>query len=113
MTHNPGSEPFPYWIVEGLPVIRPLRTHSGKVDPLSSSCRDGQCDLPESFHQEDVPFGVLDSREEKSVAVRREAGPPDDEQAGHARNLVDTLSDKVEPLERTAPQPPTPEDTHA
>ncbi len=42
---------------------------------------------------------MLDSREQKSMAVGREAGAPDDEQAWQLGNLVDMLSDKIEVLE--------------
>jgi hypothetical protein len=50
-----------------------------RLSPSSSSCPTGQCDLPEPLHQEEVPLGVLDSREEKSMAVRREVGSPEGE----------------------------------
>jgi hypothetical protein len=75
-------------------------------DPKLSAtkCWNGHCDLPEALHQLDVPLGVLDSREEKSMAVRREVGIPDGEKAGHVRNLVYLLSDKIEAVEGIVPR---------
>jgi len=61
--------------------------------------RTGECASSpslESFHQDDVTLGVLDSGKEKSTAVRREAGTPDGEQAGQVRNLANVLRGKLE-----------------
>ena len=55
--------------------------------------------LPEPLYQDDVPFGVLDSRKEKSVAVRREVRSPDVKQARQVRDLADMPSVKVEVVE--------------
>jgi hypothetical protein len=42
----------------------------------------GQDNLSEPFDQDDVRFGVLDSGKQKSTAIRRQAGTPEDEQTG-------------------------------
>ena len=59
----------------------------------------GQSDLAEPLHQKYVRLGVLPSSEENSMAVGREGGPPDDEQARQVRDLAGMPSNKVEVAE--------------
>ena len=80
---------------ETLPVERPIE----RVDLVGlevCNLMAGQSDLAEPLHQKYVRLGVLPSSEENSMAVGREGGPPDDEQARQVRDLAGMPSNKVE-----------------
>src|SRR5277367_1082960 len=95
--HATGSRLRPTRMTTSPRCSRPFPTERRALVPCFHR------DLAETFREDDVALRVLDSGEEKSMPIGREAASPDGEQAGQVGDLADMLAAEVEVLEGIVP----------